>query len=70
MSADPVGERIHGAAGLEGYEGGVIEQYLLPVLYPGALTRRIQIALGAGVFLLNGFLYAWVWRRRPGRRPS
>jgi len=43
-----------------GYSGGFVEHYLLPVVYPPALTREVQIALGALVLLVNGFLYAWI----------
>jgi len=40
-----------------------VEQYLLPLLYPTALTRRIQIFLGALVVMVNGLIYIWVlWR--------
>jgi hypothetical protein len=34
------------------------------VLYPDGLTRELQIALGLGVLVLNGAVYAWLWRRR------
>ena len=52
------------AAGMVGYAGGFIEHYLLPTLYPHALTREIQIAMGAAVLVLNLVVYAAVWRRR------
>lgn len=45
------------------YGGGFIEEYLLPVLYPGDLTREIQIGLGVLVVVVNGAIYAWVWKR-------
>ena len=56
------------AAGEVGYGGGFIEHYLLPTLYPHALTREIQIAMGAAVLVLNLIVYAVVWRRRRRRR--
>ncbi|MFH1038101.1 MAG: DUF2784 family protein [PVC group bacterium] len=43
-----------------GYSGGFIEQYILPVIYPGNLTRDIQIALGIGVLILNLTIYGIV----------
>jgi hypothetical protein len=52
-------------AGDAGYEGGFIEHYLLPLIYPSGLTRSAQLVLGAGVLVLNAVLYAWIWRRRP-----
>ncbi|MDY7093789.1 MAG: DUF2784 domain-containing protein [Acidobacteriota bacterium] len=52
-------------AGAAGYEGGFVEHYLLPVLYPRGLTREVQIALGVGVIVLNLAVYTWIlWRRK------
>ena len=48
-----------------GYEGGFIEHYILPILYPRALTRNTQLVLGLVVVLLNVFIYWRVFRRRP-----
>ncbi len=53
------------AAGGTGYQGGFIEHYILPVLYPRALTRNTQLVLGLVVVLLNLFIYWRVFRRRP-----
>jgi hypothetical protein len=48
------------------YAGGFIEHYVLPVLYPAALTREAQIAAGVFVLALNAFLY---WRAFRPTRP-
>jgi hypothetical protein len=55
-------------AGEVSYGGDFIGEYLLAVIYPAGLTREIQIALGAGVLLLNVLVYWRVlaWRRHPG----
>lgn len=50
-------------AGLEGYSGGFIERYLVPVVYPPGLTRSLQWMLAAGLLLFNAVIYGWVWRR-------
>ena len=47
-------------AGGTGYSGGFIEHYLLPVVYPAALTHETQIVLGALVLILSVFIYAWI----------
>jgi hypothetical protein len=60
----PLEQRLWRLAGEAGYEGGFIEHYLLPVLYPSGLTRSVQIGLGLGAILFNVVLYAWVWLRR------
>ena len=54
-------------AGAAGYPGGFIEHYLIPVLYPGGLTRTLQYALAAVVVLVNVAIYGWIWRRRVKR---
>ena len=48
--------------GLSGYETGFIEQYIMPVLYPAALTRHLQIVLGGVVLAINLFIYGLLWR--------
>jgi hypothetical protein len=60
----PLENRLRHEAGLAGYEGGFVEHYLIPVLYPGSLTRSAQIVLGLSVLLINATLYGWMLRRR------
>ena len=51
-------------AGEQGYPGGFVEHYVVSILYPEGLTRRVQLVLGALVLLVNVGIYAWVlWRR-------
>ena len=57
------------AAGETGYQGGFIEHYVTAALYPAGLTRTIQLALGAIVLALNGWVYWTLWRRRALARP-
>lgn len=59
----PLEVRLRIASGQAGYSGGFIERYLLPIIYPGALNREIQIWLGLSVLALNGVAYAWLLRR-------
>jgi hypothetical protein len=47
-----------------GYAGGFVERYVLPLIYPEALTRELQLALAAGVIALNALLYAALIARR------
>lgn len=51
-------------AGQQGYSGSFVEQYLLPVIYPEALTRNVQLVLAAVVLVVNVAVYAFVLRRR------
>jgi hypothetical protein len=52
------------------YKSGFIEHYILPVLYPTVLTRRLQITIGFLVFAINLGIYGWVlyrtWRHKSG----
>lgn len=57
--------RRHG--GEAGYPGGFVEHYIWPVIYPAALTDRIQLMIGAFVFCVNVAAYSLVfarWKRR------
>ena len=67
----PLENALRRAAGQAGYDSGFIEHYLLPVIYPAGLTSAVGLVLGLGVLLVNGALYALLWRRRrraAGRR--
>jgi imidazolonepropionase-like amidohydrolase len=66
----PLENRLRRAAGDAAYEGGFVERYLLPCLYPEGLTRAAQVALGVGVLALNGALYAFLWARRRRSRAA
>ena len=59
--------RIRG--GGSGYDGGFVGHYILGLLYPLGLTRRIQIVLGALVLVINAAIYAYVFycRKKRGR---
>ncbi len=63
----PLENRFRARAGDAGYEGGFIEHYILPVLYPGDLTRDIQLVLAAVVIVLNLGIYGYVFRRTRSR---
>jgi len=58
-------------AGGARYEGGFIEHYVVPVLYPSGLTPRVQLALGLLLIVANVAIYGFAWRRASRRtRPS
>ena len=60
----PLENSLRQKAGDSGYSTGFIEHYLLPVLYPSALTRDIQLFLGFLVIAINLGVYAYVFGRR------
>ncbi len=61
----PLENALRARAGDEGYAGGFIDHYLVPVIYPAGLTPGIQVALGAALVVGNAWLYWRAWRRRP-----
>jgi uncharacterized membrane protein YhhN len=60
----PLENSLRAKAGQAGYQGSFIEHYLLPILYPSALTREIQLLLGSSVLVLNLLIYAYLIRQR------
>jgi hypothetical protein len=60
----PLENALRAAGGQAGYRGGFIEHYLLPLLYPAALTPGLQVLLGAGLLAFNAAAYLLLWRRR------
>lgn len=63
----PLEKSLRAAAGQAGYQGGFIEHYLLPVLYPSGLTREVQLALGTAVVVINLAVYGCLLLRRRSR---
>ncbi len=54
--------------GIGAYQGGFVDHYIMPVLYPDGLTRDTQFALGAVILLINVTIYLIAFTRR--RRKS
>jgi hypothetical protein len=63
----PLENVLRNKAGAAGYEGGFIEHYLIPLIYPAGLTANLQLVLGAIVVLVNLLVYGVLllrWQRR------
>jgi hypothetical protein len=45
------------------YAAGFVEHYIVPILYPSALSRDVQLVLGGLVLVINATIYIAVWRR-------
>ncbi len=67
----PLENTLRRRAGQSGYEGGFIENYLIPIVYPSELTPNVQVVIGAIIVAVNVALYAIVVRRsrQRGRMP-
>ncbi len=46
-----------------GYEGGFVEHYLIPIIYPPGLTHQIQYVLGTIAVAINLGIYLFVFSR-------
>ena len=66
----PLERHLRIAAGQTAYAGGFVEHYLVPILYPGSLTRADQVLLALALLLFNGVVYGAGRRRRRDRRPG
>ncbi|NQZ50673.1 MAG: DUF2784 domain-containing protein [Moritella sp.] len=59
----PLENYLRSAAGADGYTGGFVEHYLMPVIYPVGITTHIHIILGILVVVLNICIYALVYHK-------
>jgi hypothetical protein len=61
----PLEQSMRRAAGEQGYTGGFIDHYIIPLIYPEGLTPEIQWVLGAIVLAINAAIYGiWLLKRR------
>jgi hypothetical protein len=65
----PLENWLRRRAGSMIYHSDFIEHYIMPALYPDALTRELQLALGLAVLLINVSVYVWIWRRLKNAGP-
>ena len=63
----PLENWLRKQGGEDSYRSDFIAQYLLPMLYPGDLTRDLQLLLGTGVVVLNTAVYWWLWQTQAHR---
>src|ERR1051326_478130 len=59
----PLENALRVRAGLEGYRGGFVEHYVIPLLYPAGLTRPAQTVLGTVVVVVTLVAYTILIRR-------
>ena len=59
----PLENSLRARAGQQGYAGGFVDHYVLPVIYPKGLTAGVQVALGTLVLTVNLFAYTLLIRR-------
>lgn len=54
----PLENYFRSMAGQEEFSGGFIGHYLLPIIYPGEMTREMAIGMGVFVLAWNGLFYS------------
>jgi hypothetical protein len=59
----PLEQRLRETGGGSSYQGGFVEHYVTPIIYPEGLTREVQILLGALVIAVNLGAYGFVLAR-------
>jgi hypothetical protein len=60
----PLENKLRFASGDSVFTGGFIEEYLLPLIYPVDLSRKIQLALGVIIIAINVVFYGLLLLRR------
>ncbi len=66
----PLENRFRLAARHTGYEGGFVEHYLGPLIYPNGMPRRLELVAGVSIVLWNALVYAAVWWWISSRPPN
>lgn len=59
----PLENALRRAAGQQGYAGGYIDHYLIPLIYPPGLTPSMQTGIAALLVAANVLLYGWALLR-------
>jgi len=62
----PIENMLRDMGGGTGYATGFVEHYIMPLLYPAALTRKMQISFGLLVLGVNSAIYLSLWLRERG----
>ncbi|WP_397474080.1 DUF2784 domain-containing protein [Pusillimonas sp.] len=64
----PLENELRALAGQTPYDGGFIQQYLWPLIYPPGLTRAMQVGLALVLVIGNSAVYLTIWKRRRRRQ--
>jgi hypothetical protein len=57
----PLENRLRAAASGTGYEGGFVQHYIGPLVYPSGMPRRLELVAGVAIAAWNGALYAFIY---------
>lgn len=62
----PLEKSLREQAGQAAYDGGFIEKYVIPIIYPPGYSPEVANVLGLLVLAINLLIYTMVVRRRLG----
>ena len=68
----PLENDLRELAGRSTYEGGFVDHYIMPILYPEGLTHQTQVAIACLIIAINAGCYGlilWKWYRARRQRP-
>ena len=62
----PLENRLRAAATGTGYEGGFVQHYIGPLVYPRGMPRQLELVAGVTIVLWNVLLYGCIfwWQSR------
>lgn len=55
-------------AGQAGYQGGFVQHYIAPLIYPEGLTHDLGLAVGLAALIWNTLVYGVLWWRKTSSR--
>lgn len=53
----PLEKELRRRASMSGYEGGFVEHYIAPLVYPGGMPRRMELTAGISITVWNALVY-------------
>lgn len=56
----PLEKRLRQASGGSAYQGGFVEHYIGPLVYPGGMPRRLELVAGVSILVWNAVVYAFI----------
>jgi hypothetical protein len=56
----PLENHLRDWGGAATYQGGFVDHYIMPVLYPNGLTHAMQVEIAVLIVVLNAAAYGWV----------
>lgn len=65
----PLENILRQRGGAPAYTTGFIDHYIMPMLYPSFLTRKMQFVFGAVVIVVNAIVY-WMAFNKKNRKTS